>query len=115
MLLDPANWELQFEAALGKQGDDIKKICIPKGQGIAGWVAENNAATIIPEAQTDERFYRDADRATRFVTPLDDRRAAARQEARDRRDADHQQAGRHIRPHRPESGGRPGQSGGTGH
>jgi len=68
MLLDPASGELHFEVALGKQGEDIKKICVPKGQGIAGWVVENNAATIIPEVQADERFYREADKTTQFVT-----------------------------------------------
>jgi GAF domain-containing protein len=68
MLLDPSSGELRFEVALGKQGEDIKKISVPKGQGIAGWVAENNMATIIPAVQTDDRFYREADKTTQFVT-----------------------------------------------
>lgn len=67
MLLDDGG-NLYFEVALGKQGDDIKKICVPKGQGIAGWVADNNAATIIPDVQADDRFFRQADNTTSFVT-----------------------------------------------
>ncbi len=67
MLLD-TNGDLYFEVALGKQGDDVKKISIPKGKGIAGWVADNNAATIIPDVQSDERFFREADKTTSFVT-----------------------------------------------
>ena len=67
MLLDDAG-NLYFEVALGKQGDDVKRISVPKGQGIGGWVADNNAATIIPDVQADERFFRQADTTTSFVT-----------------------------------------------
>jgi GAF domain-containing protein len=68
MLLDAASGELQFEIALGQQSADLKKLRIPRGHGISGWVAENNIATIIPDVQADERFFRVADDITRFVT-----------------------------------------------
>jgi GAF domain-containing protein len=68
MLVNPTSGELQFEVILGQQDAGLKKLRIPKGQGIAGWVADNNTATIIPDVQTDQRFYRVADDTTRFVT-----------------------------------------------
>jgi GAF domain-containing protein len=67
MLLD-GDGELHFEIILGQQNDSLKSLKIPKGQGIAGWVAESGTATIIPDVQNDERFYRMADTTTSFVT-----------------------------------------------
>jgi GAF domain-containing protein len=67
MLLD-ADGELHFEIILGQQNDSLKNLRIPKGQGIAGWVAESGTATIIADVQNDERFFRVADDTTRFVT-----------------------------------------------
>jgi GAF domain-containing protein len=68
LLLDPATGELQFEIVLGQQGSALKHMRIPKGQGISGWVAENNTAIIIPDVQADERFYKVTDTTTDFVT-----------------------------------------------
>jgi GAF domain-containing protein len=68
ILLDSDSSELHFEVVLGQQNNELKKLRIPKGQGIAGWVAENNTATIIPDVQGDERFYQVADDTTHFVT-----------------------------------------------
>jgi GAF domain-containing protein len=67
MLLD-GDGELHFEIVLGQQNGSLKSMKIPKGQGIAGWVAESGTATIIPDVQNDERFYRVADTTTSFVT-----------------------------------------------
>jgi GAF domain-containing protein len=67
MLLDESG-ELHFEIVLGQQNDGLKNLRIPKGQGIAGWVAESGTATIVPDVQNDERFFRVADDTTRFVT-----------------------------------------------
>ena len=68
LLLDATSGELQFEIVLGQQGTNLKHLRIPKGQGISGWVAENNTAIIIPDVQADERFYRVTDASTDFVT-----------------------------------------------
>jgi GAF domain-containing protein len=68
LLVDSASGELQFEVILGQNSSDLKNIRIPKGQGIGGWVAENNTATIVPDVQSDERFFRGADNKTNFVT-----------------------------------------------
>jgi phosphoserine phosphatase RsbU/P len=44
------------------------KISVPRGRGIAGWVAERNESLLIPDAYADDRFYKDADRQTGFRT-----------------------------------------------
>ena len=44
------------------------KISVPRGKGIAGWVAEHGEGLLIPDAYADDRFYKDADRQTGFRT-----------------------------------------------
>lgn len=44
------------------------RLAIPKGRGIAGWVFESADALLIPDAYSDPRFYKEADRQTGFVT-----------------------------------------------
>ncbi|MFW6369398.1 MAG: HD domain-containing phosphohydrolase [Myxococcota bacterium] len=50
------------------QGLETKEIRLPVGQGIAGWVAQNNAVLNIPDAYADERFHRSVDHATGYRT-----------------------------------------------
>jgi Nif-specific regulatory protein len=68
MLYDGDDQDLCFEVVLGQNGGDLKKLHIPKGQGIAGWVAEHNSPLIVADVQADARFYRVADENTHFVT-----------------------------------------------
>lgn len=44
------------------------KISVPKGKGIAGWVALHGEGLLIPDAYADDRFYKDADKQTGFRT-----------------------------------------------
>ena len=44
------------------------KISVPKGKGIAGWVALHGQGLLIPDAYADDRFYKDADKQTGFRT-----------------------------------------------
>lgn len=68
MLLDEAAQELRFEVVLGRQGEGLKQLHIPMGQGIAGSVAGSNTPMIVPDVQADSRFFRVADEKTDFVT-----------------------------------------------
>lgn len=68
MLLDGDDQDLCFEVVLGQQSADLKKLHIPKGQGIGGWVVEHNTPIIVADVQGDARFYRVADENTHFVT-----------------------------------------------
>jgi len=68
LLMDEETGELYFDVALGEKGDDIKKIHIRKGQGIAGWVAGHGETVIINDVQADPRFFNDVDKKTAFKT-----------------------------------------------
>lgn len=68
LLLDPETGELFFEVALGDKGNILKEIRLGRGQGIAGWVAENNKPVIINDALSDPRFFRGADKKSAFET-----------------------------------------------
>lgn len=68
LLLDEETGELYFDVATGEQGEKIKQVRLKKGMGIAGQVAENGEPLIIYDAQSDPRFFKDADRASGFVT-----------------------------------------------
>ncbi len=68
ILIDSDTGELFFEVALGDKGDKIKEIRLKKGEGIAGWVAENGKPVIIHDVQSDPRFFRGADTKSEFVT-----------------------------------------------
>lgn len=68
LLLDKATQELRFEVVLGRQSEDLKKLRIPKGKGIAGSVAESNTPMIVPDVQADSSFFKVADDTTNFKT-----------------------------------------------
>lgn len=69
MVLDEDTEELVFVLT---QGDvPQEKLAwrrIPPGEGIAGWVAQNRKATIVNDAQTDDRFFRTMDEEFGFKT-----------------------------------------------
>ena len=57
LLVDEATQELYFELAIGKGAAALKEVRIKMGQGIAGWVAQNNQAVIVPDVSKDTRFF----------------------------------------------------------
>ncbi len=57
LLLQPDSQRLEFVVALGPKGDEVKSFSVPKGEGIAGWVAENNTSIHVPDVEKDARFY----------------------------------------------------------
>ena len=74
MLYDEKREVLQFAAAkdefLGEQASEVLKSAVElkKGEGIAGWVAQNKQPINIEEAQKDHRFSGKADVKTGFIT-----------------------------------------------
>jgi HD-GYP domain-containing protein (c-di-GMP phosphodiesterase class II) len=68
LIIDKETGELFFEVALGEKGEKMKEIRLKKGEGIAGWVAENGKPVIIHDVQSDPRFFKDADSKSKFVT-----------------------------------------------
>jgi Nif-specific regulatory protein len=54
-LIDKEKKELYFEIALGSKGKEVKKYTVKIGEGIAGWVAQNNKPLIINDLENDKR------------------------------------------------------------
>ena len=54
-LIDKEKNELYFEVALGSKGKEVKKYTVKIGEGIAGWVAQNNKPLIINDLENDKR------------------------------------------------------------
>ncbi len=66
MLLDETGKNLYFKTASGE--DILKKLKIPLGQGIAGWIAQNREPVIVNDPYSDERFSSETDKKTGFTT-----------------------------------------------
>lgn len=68
LLLDKKKNELYFRIALGEKEDEIKKIVLPVGEGIAGWVAKSGEPLIVNDVSVDPRFSERIDELTKFKT-----------------------------------------------
>ncbi len=60
--------ELHFKIATGNKEDELKKIILKKGEGIAGWIAEKKEGLVIDDCSKDPRFENAIDNKTNFVT-----------------------------------------------
>ncbi len=67
-IYDAENEELAFETATGAQAEQLKRIVLKKGQGVAGWIAAERRGVIIDDCSRDERHAAEADRKTCFQT-----------------------------------------------
>ncbi|HTY09068.1 MAG TPA: sigma 54-interacting transcriptional regulator, partial [Candidatus Edwardsbacteria bacterium] len=68
LLLDQAGQNLLFAHATGEVSGELKKLNVPMGQGIAGWVARERKPQIVNAADQDKRWYKGIDQQTNFVT-----------------------------------------------
>jgi Nif-specific regulatory protein len=57
LLVDPGTKSAFFEIALGDKGEDVKKYTLEMGEGIAGWVAQNDRSLLVNDAQNDPRHF----------------------------------------------------------
>jgi Nif-specific regulatory protein len=55
LLMDKEKNGLFFEVALGSKGREVQKYTVKMGEGIAGWVAQNNKSLIINDLENDKR------------------------------------------------------------
>jgi Nif-specific regulatory protein len=55
LLTDEEKKALYFEVALGSRGREVKKFKVKMGEGIAGWVAQNNKSIIVNDVANDKR------------------------------------------------------------
>jgi signal transduction histidine kinase len=65
LLVDHKSGQLYFEAATNLPG--IHSIVVPM-DSIAGWVVQNGEALIVPDAQSDSRWFSRTDRQSTFTT-----------------------------------------------
>lgn len=68
LLVNPENGRLYFEVALGSKGTEVQHFSLNPGEGIAGWVAENNRSLIVNDVDEDPRFFSDISKQVGFVT-----------------------------------------------
>jgi two-component system, NtrC family, sensor histidine kinase KinB len=68
LLMDQATGELYFDVAIGSSGGALQQIRLKKGEGIAGWVAENKKPALVSDVATDPRWTQKADKSTQFQT-----------------------------------------------
>jgi PAS domain S-box-containing protein len=67
-LIDSEKNELFFEVATGPKEEEVKKIRLKMGVGIAGWVAYTGESLLVPDVSKDPRFARRVDDQTKFIT-----------------------------------------------
>ena len=67
-IYDPAKEELTFRTATGDKAEALKRIVLKKGQGIAGWIAQERRGVIIDDCARDPRHTALTDQKTHFQT-----------------------------------------------
>lgn len=67
-LINDKNKELELKVATNLSQDQVKKIRVPIGKGLAGYVAEKDIIVNIKDAHKDDRFYSNIDHMTGFKT-----------------------------------------------
>jgi sigma-B regulation protein RsbU (phosphoserine phosphatase) len=67
-IYDPEKEELMFETATGEKEKELKQMILKKGQGVAGWIAEQRQGVIINDCQRDPRYTSTVDQKTLFHT-----------------------------------------------
>lgn len=67
-LIDNERNELYFEVATGPKEEEVKKIRLKMGEGIAGWVAYTGESLLVPDMQKDPRFAKRVDDQTHFIS-----------------------------------------------
>ncbi len=68
MLLDEDKQHLSFKVATGEKGGTLKKLKVRVGEGIAGTVAKTKESLIINDVSKDQRFSKQFDKSSGFVT-----------------------------------------------
>jgi len=68
VLRDNDNSEVWFAAASGEGSEAVIGLRMALGQGLAGWVAQQGQAVIVPDVYADQRFFPDVDKQSGFTT-----------------------------------------------
>ncbi len=68
LLKDKRTGQLYFKIVVGVSADKLKGKRVPKGKGIANWIAESGQSVIIEDVKKDSRFNDYFDKLTGFET-----------------------------------------------
>ncbi len=68
LMVDEARDELYFAIAVGDKAEALKDVRLKVGEGIAGWVAKNGEARIVPDVRNDPVFASRVDETTQWET-----------------------------------------------
>jgi phosphoserine phosphatase RsbU/P len=69
MLINEETQRLECKIALGEVGAQVIQVLhLNKGQGVAGWVWEQDRPLMVPDVTTDKRFFREIDQQSGFQT-----------------------------------------------
>lgn len=68
LLVDATSGDLTFEIAVSPVAEQLKGFRLKRGEGVAGWVALNGEALLIPDVSQDQRFARHLDEKLSFTT-----------------------------------------------
>ncbi len=68
LMVDEEHDDLYFAIAVGDKAEQLKNVRLKMGEGIAGWVAKNGEARIVPDVRTDPFFANRVDQATQWET-----------------------------------------------
>ena len=67
-LINPRKKKLEYRASTSKQKPGVVGMTLELGQGIAGWVAQEQRGVVVPDAYADSRFYPGIDQLMGFQT-----------------------------------------------
>ena len=56
ILLDEQTQMLYFHLATGEKSQQLERMTLPRGQGIAGWVAEHGTPLVVPDVSGEPRY-----------------------------------------------------------
>ncbi len=68
LLKDDETGDLTFKLVVGPSSEKLLGTQVPKGEGIAGWIAENGQAVLVEDVRGDPRFSDKYDMLTGFRT-----------------------------------------------
>jgi len=68
LMVDEGHDELYFAIAVGDKAEALKNVRLKMGEGIAGWVAKNGEARIVPDVRNDPIFASRVDQTTQWET-----------------------------------------------
>jgi HD-GYP domain-containing protein (c-di-GMP phosphodiesterase class II) len=67
-LLEPDSGDLVLHVSTGHLHEKVQSLRVPKGKGIAGYVAESGETVLVADVSTDSRHYNSVDEKSGFAT-----------------------------------------------